>query len=92
MTWSPKPPIGYNNESDKIISQDDWSQTEGDGVIIEGIEDGRLLIWLSGGGLPEGRKEPMSLDARELWGLLSRYFGHVDHNPGDDGEHMEKAR
>ena len=89
MALAPKKSTGYNNASDKIISQDDWARTEGDGVIIEGINDERLYIWLTGGLLPEGRKEPMSVDARALYALLATYFGHLDYDPGADGEHLE---
>ena len=42
MAWTPQRSTRYNNASDKIISQDDWARTEGDGVIIEGINDERL--------------------------------------------------
>lgn len=86
MVWSPKKTTGYYNDSGKLISQDDWARTEGDGIIIEGIDNGRLYIWLTGGTLPQNRNEPMSLDARELYILLSKYFEHQDHDPSEDGE------
>ena len=89
MNWPPKQNAGYNNDSDPLIPPDRWAETDGDGAIIEGIDSGRLLVWLSGGGLPEGRKEPMSFDARALYLLLSTYFGHQDYDPGEDGEHLD---
>ena len=31
----------------------------------------------------------MSVDARALYALLATYFGHLDYDPGADGEHLE---
>jgi hypothetical protein len=86
MNWSPKNSTGSCNDSDPFIAPDRWAETEGDGAMIEGIDRGRVLVWLSNGRLPEGREEPMSFDARALYSLLATYFSHRDYYPGSKGK------
>lgn len=90
MNWSPQKCPGYNNASDSIISPEQWSETEGEGALIEGIDAGRLLIWPSGGTPLEGRAKPMSFDARALYALLATYFSHQDYYPDERKEHPTK--
>ncbi|MEP2986392.1 MAG: hypothetical protein ABJN39_06095 [Sulfitobacter sp.] len=86
MNWTPKKSVGLCNDSDPFIAPHRWAEIKGDGAIIEGIDHGRVLVWLSDGRLPEGRKEPMSFDARALYSLLATYFSHRDYYPEGDRE------
>lgn len=78
MNWLPKPSPGHY--VDKAISSEQWADIEVHGEVeIEGIDfEGFLNLWRAEGG------EPIRVNARELWVLLSRHFGEKDHNPFEE--------
>jgi len=78
MSWTPK--LSRGHSVDQTISRDQWANVEVNGdVEIEGIDfEGFLNLWRAEGG------EPIRVNARELWALLSQHFGAKEYNPFEE--------